>query len=181
VKLKITTALILLCLSTVSLALSLSQTKSYALEYDPDCNYNDNALINSPASVQVYFYIKKYAEEYAVPEQYAFAIAYQETRYAGPLDLDYEYKKTSSAGAVGPMQVMPSTANLIYGQQISKYKLIHDINLNIKTSMILLRKLHDRYKDWGIAFGAYNTGRPCVNGYARKILSRSYIWENVSE
>ena len=33
--------------------------------------------------------IKKYAKQYGVPESYAFACAYQETRYEGPLDLDY--------------------------------------------------------------------------------------------
>jgi soluble lytic murein transglycosylase-like protein len=178
VKIKFATSLLLLCFITVSIA--NSQPKTYFPDYDYDTLYNDTVTVNSTPSIQMYFYIKQYAEIYGIPEPYAFALAYQETRYEGPLDLDYNHKKTSSAGALGPMQVMPSTANLIYGQSVSKFKLMTDIKFNVKISMMILRRLYDQYNNWGMAFGAYNTGRPCVNGYAKKILSGRYIWAEIS-
>ena len=33
--------------------------------------------------------------------------------------------------------------------------------------MKLLRKLHDKYGDWEIVCGCYNTGKPLINDYAR--------------
>ena len=134
-------------------------------------------IVNSSPSIQMYFYIKRYAEQYCIPEAYAFSLAYQETRYGGPMDLDYNHKQTSYAGALGPMQIMPSTAKLIHGKPISKHTLMSDIGLNVEISMKLLRRLHDKYNNWGLVFGAYNTGRPCINQYAKNILNKQYIWQ----
>ncbi len=134
-------------------------------------------IINSAPSIQMYFYIKKYAAEFEIPEAYAFSLAYQETRYQGPLDLTYNHKQTSFAGALGPMQIMPATAKLIIGKPVSNSKLKNDIKLNVMISMKLLRRLHNTYGSWGVVFGAYNTGRPCINGYAHDILDKKYIWE----
>ena len=35
----------------------------------------------------------------------------------------------------------------------------------------MLKKLKRIHGDWKLAFGAYNTGRPCVNGYAEKVYN----------
>jgi soluble lytic murein transglycosylase-like protein len=133
-------------------------------------------LQQAPASVQLYYYIKRYAAEYNIPESYAFAIAFQETGYRGPLHFNYRANQTSFAGAKGAMQIMPATAQFIQGKKISDQKLLHDIELNVKISMKLLSRLKRIYKDWGLVFGAYNTGRPCINEYARKVLNRNYHW-----
>jgi soluble lytic murein transglycosylase-like protein len=69
------------------------------------------------------------------------------------------------------MQIMPSTANSIWDKDIPKSILISDIDLNVETSMKLLRKLYDKYKNWKIVFGCYNTGRPCVNDYAERVYN----------
>ena len=134
-------------------------------------------IVKSSPSIQMYFYIKKYAGQYNIPEAYAFSLAYQETRYGGPMDLDYNHKQASYAGALGPMQIMPATAKLIHGKTVSHKRLMSDIELNVKISMKLLRRLHDKYENWGLVFGAYNTGRPCINQYAKNILNKHYIWE----
>jgi len=177
-KLKLTTVLILLCIMSVVL---VSSTMPYSAS-DPYLeNVSDDNIVNSSPSIQMYFYIKKYAEKFSIPEPYAFSLAYQETRYGGPLDLNYNHKQKSYAGALGPMQIMPATAKLIYGKYIPKTKLMSDINLNVMISMKLLRRLHDKYNDWGLVFGAYNTGRPCVNGYARNILAHQYIWDDLKK
>jgi soluble lytic murein transglycosylase-like protein len=122
---------------------------------------------NSPASLQMYYFIEKYAEEYEIPKKYAYGIAWKETRYNGPFHWSYNPAQTSFAGAVGPMQIMPSTAAMMWrGEKISKDELKTNIELNVRTSMKLLRYLKNKYRDWKVVFGAYNTGYPMVNQYA---------------
>lgn len=131
---------------------------------------DSSEVVKSGAEIQMYYFIKKYSKEYNVPEEYAFSLAYQETRYNGIDDTLYRPNRVSSAGALGPMQIMPATAKYIYGKKIPKNELKNNIGLNVEISMKLLRHLYDKYNDWGLVFGAYNTGKPCVNRYAKAIL-----------
>lgn len=129
-------------------------------------------------AIQMYFYINKYAAEYNIPVEYAYAVAYQETKYKGPLDLKYNPGLTSTAGAVGPMQIMPSTAREIMGRNININELRTNVELNVQISMKLLRYLYDRYHNWKLVFGAYNTGRPVINQYALNVVNKKYYWIN---
>lgn len=177
IKAKVITVLALVSLVFVSL--SLRTARPLTKEEELLLGVDSSNVVNSAPSIQMYFYIKKYAAEFDIPEAYAFSLAYQETRYGGPMDLNYNHKQTSFAGALGPMQIMPSTAKLIYGESVPKKTLMSDINLNVMISMKLLRRLYDKYNDWGLVFGAYNTGRPMINGYAKNILNKQYIWTEI--
>jgi len=130
----------------------------------------------SPPCIQMYNYIKAYADTFNIPLRYAFGIANTETSYNGPFHWKYNPAQTSCAGAVGPMQVMVSTARWINKDNISKERLRTDIKYNVYTSMKLLHKLFIKNKDWKLAFGEYNTGRPCVNGYAHKVYNYEPTW-----
>lgn len=121
----------------------------------------------SPTSLKMYELIEKYSDEYDIPKYVAYNVAFLETRYQGPFHWNYKPAQTSFAGAVGPMQIMPSTAKFINKESVSTNVLRTNIELNIKTSMKLLRHLHDRYGDWDVVCGCYNTGRPIVNGYGK--------------
>ena len=126
---------------------------------------------NIPDCLKVFYAIEKYSDKYQIPIRYAFGIAYMETRYTGPLTWDYNAKQRSYKGALGPMQIMPLTANLIWNEEIPKDKIIHDIDFNIETSMKLLKILYEKYKNWKIVFGCYNTGKSIVNGYAESVYN----------
>lgn len=127
---------------------------------------------NSPPCVQVFYAIEKYSEQYRIPKNFAYGIAYEETRYKGPFQWDYVHAQTSSAGAVGPMQIMYTTAQFLFPKRkFSKEELRTDIDFNVECSMKLLRHLHDRYGDWKLVFGAYNTGRPLINQYAENVFA----------
>jgi soluble lytic murein transglycosylase-like protein len=128
---------------------------------------NDHSNIQSPTSMKMYELIEKYSNQYSIPKYIAYNVAYMETRYLGPFHWKYNPYQESFAGAVGPMQIMPSTSDYINKVNYSKKRLTNDIELNVETSMKLLNKLHTRYKDWSIVCGCYNTGRPIVNDYAR--------------
>jgi soluble lytic murein transglycosylase-like protein len=125
----------------------------------------------------MYFNIEKYAEKYRIPKRFAYGIAYAETRYEGPFHWKYRSAQTSHAGAVGPMQIMPTTADMMWPKtKVSRDRLKTDIAFNVETSMKLLRRLHDRYGDWKIVFGCYNTGRPMINGYSEMVYNHQPKW-----
>lgn len=129
---------------------------------------------NYPISIKISEAIDKYATEYDIPLKYAYGIAYYETRYRGPFHYSYNQDITSYAGAVGPMQIMPSTGNFLYGKKIDKTELKMNVDLNVKLSMKYLRILHNRYGDWRVVFGCYNTGRPLINDYAMKVYNYNF-------
>jgi soluble lytic murein transglycosylase-like protein len=125
----------------------------------------------SPPSLQMYKYIKAYADTFDIPLRYAFGIAYCETRYQGPFNWKYNPAQTSCSGAEGPMQILLSTARYINHDNVSRHTLRTDIEYNVRTGLKYLRRLHDRYHRWDLVFGYYNTGYPQVNGYARNVLN----------
>ena len=130
----------------------------------------------SPPCLQMYRYIKAYADTFDIPLRYAFGIASAETGYQGPFHWKYNPSQGSSAGALGPMQIMLETARRNNHDNVSRDQLRNDIKYNVKTSMKVLRKLHNKYNDWKTVFGCYNTGRPCVNGYAHKVYNYQHTW-----
>jgi hypothetical protein len=143
------------------------------IEYEAELATKGNPINSqSPPCLQMYYYIEKYSEQYGIPRNYAFGIAFKETRYEGPFHWKYNPGQESYVGAVGPMQIMPATANMMWkGKTIKKQILKNDIGFNVETSMKLLRHLYDRYGNWQIVFGAYNTGRPMVNQYALDVYN----------
>lgn len=141
-----------------------------------DVRIPDSIDQSAPVSLQMYNYIKAYADTFDIPLKYAFGIANTETGYKGPFHWKYNHAQTSSAGAVGPMQVMVSTARWINKDNVSKERLKTDIKYNVYTSMKLLRRLFDKNRDWKTVFGEYNTGRPCINGYSHKVYNYQPDW-----
>ena len=127
--------------------------------------------IDAPTPLKMFNSIEKYSTMYKIPLKYALGVAYAETRYSGPFHWKYNPHQTSCVGALGPMQIMPSTANSVWEKEIPKSVLASNIDLNVETSMRVLRRLYDRYGNWKLVFGCYNTGRPCVNGYAEKVYN----------
>jgi soluble lytic murein transglycosylase-like protein len=139
---------------------------------EPQHNVNHGSVdLNAPTAVKMFNSIEFYSEKYDIPLKYALGVAYVETRYQGPFHWKYNPVQKSSAGALGPMQIMPSTANSVWKRQVPREELASNIDLNVETSMRVLRRLYDKYENWKLVFGCYNTGRPCINGYAEKVYN----------
>lgn len=161
-----------LLLSLVLLSTTTILTLSFTIFKDSDEVKNrslpelGSTTPNSPTPIRMYDLLHQYSDKYQIPKHIAFNIAYLETRYRGPFDWNYIPGLKSYAGALGPMQIMPSTANYIENKNINKVELSNNLELNIKISMKLLRKLHNQYGNWGVVCGYYNTGRPMINSYA---------------
>lgn len=166
---------ILILLSSIIL-LGLFYYKSQFIIVKPHNKLGHVEWKTDVPSIELYYAILKYSKEFDIPTEYAFGIAYVETGYQGPLDFTYDHRQISSAGALGPMQVMPSTANWINKTKVDKSIVLNDIDFNVRTSMKLLRQLKDKYNSWPIVFGYYNTGYPVINDYALKVYNKRYTW-----
>ncbi len=130
-----------------------------------------------PPCLQMYYYIEYYADSFNIPKRYAYGIAKVETGYNGPFHWRYNPAQTSCANALGPMQILLSTARGLNKDHVSREQLKTDIKYNVRTSMKMLRRLYKKYKNWGIVFGYYNTGYPQINGYAIKVLNHKINWK----
>lgn len=153
---------VLLCLTIIVCGKVLWETKNV---YQEKLLLASNNIETAPKSLKLYYLIEKYSDVYNVPKYVAYNVAFLETGYRGPFNWSYNPHQTSSAGAIGPMQILPSTADWVNKKKIPKSKLMNDLELNVSTSMKMLSDLYKQYRDWAVVCGFYNTGYPKVNDY----------------
>lgn len=168
-----------------SFILGLSAGIFYTIPSKPsEQNTNHDLVIHKnidkdlPPSLRLYYWINFYSDSLDIPINYLYGVANTETSWDGPLDFTYKPNLKSFAGALGPMQIMPGTAKMILGKSVTNTRLSTDIQLNVRISAILLKKLHKQYGDWKVVFGAYNTGRPLINGYSYKVYNFQSNWND---
>ena len=130
-----------------------------------------SSIQTGPPCIKLYDHLVTYSEQYRVPLHIAVGVAKKETGYGGPFHWKYDPKQTSYANAYGAMQIQAPTASDVWDRKVTSKQLLNDLEFNVHTSMKLLALLHKRYGSWEIALGCYNTGRPIVNDYARKIVN----------
>ena len=155
---------------------SFDNTESLPIQTETIREYKA-VTTQDPPCMQMYFHIERYADSFNIPKRYAYGIAAAETGYNGPFHWNYNHAQGSSAGALGPMQIMLPTARSNNHDNVSRERLRNDIEYNVMTSMKVLRKLYNKYGDWKTVFGCYNTGRPCVNGYANRVYAHQINWK----
>jgi len=126
------------------------------------------------AALRMYRAIMLYSGMYQVPKHVAFNIAHLETTYRGPQDSTYNPSRVSKMGAMGPMQIMYRYASYFADRKVTKSELRDSIEFNVNLSMKILAQNYKRYKSWKKAAGAYNTGRPVINHYAKEAVKKDY-------
>lgn len=95
-----------------------------------------------------------YSEEYDVPKHLVFSVIKTES--------GFDPDARSSAGAVGLMQIMPSTFEWLtsrehLGENLPLTKLT-DPEVNIRYGTYYLRYLYEKFGNWDTALAAYNGG-----------------------
>lgn len=98
-------------------------------------------------------YVEKYAEQYKVPKELIYAIIKTES--------DFESNAVSHAGAVGLMQLMPSTfkditENFLY-ENLDE-GMLYDPETNIRYGVFYLSWLKTNFDNWDCVIAAYNGG-----------------------
>lgn len=99
------------------------------------------------------------AERWGLPPEWILALMAVETG-AWADDPERQASIGSSAGAVGLMQIMPSTARYLGYDADDRY----DPALNVLMGAKLFRELVDRHGDAVAATAPYNSGRLCCPG-----------------
>ena len=125
-------------------------------------------------ATRMYRAIMLYSGMYQIPRHVAFNIAHLETTYRGPQDSTYNPSRVSKAGAMGPMQIRYKYASYFAERKVTKNELRDSIEFNVNLSMKILAQNFKRYKSWAEAAGAYNTGRPVINRYAKEAVKKDY-------
>ncbi len=125
-------------------------------------------------ALRMYRAIMLYSGMYQVPRHVAFNIAHLETTYRGPQDSTYNPSRVSKAGAMGPMQIRYKYASYFAERKVTKSELRDSIEFNVNLSMKILAQNYKRFKSWAKAAGAYNTGRPIINHYAKEAVKKDY-------
>lgn len=105
-------------------------------------------------------YVTMYSEQYGVPENLIWAVIKTES--------GFDHYATSDAGAMGLMQLMPSTFEEITNQRLKEgldpiRRL--DPETNIKYGTYYLSYLFARYGNWDTALAAYNAGLGNVDSW----------------
>lgn len=115
--------------------------------------------------------VEKYSAEYAVPQEIIYSVIKAESSFRSDV--------VSIAGAIGLMQIMPTTYDDIAKRlgEVPNEGLLYDPETNIKYGTFYLRYLYDMFDNsWDIAFAAYNAG---LNRVKNQWLNNSeYIKDN---
>jgi soluble lytic murein transglycosylase len=142
----------LLTLLIILLTLILVCVALYFL-FEPDI---DRALYPREYSE----FVEKYAKQYGVPENLVYAVIRTES--------GFDPEAVSRVGAVGLMQMMPSTFRWLTDEILAESledEALYDPEVNIRYGVYYLRRMYDRYGDWQTALASYNAGSGRVDGW----------------
>lgn len=106
-------------------------------------------------------HVEKYAEIYGVPTHICYAVIKCES--------GFDSTAVSSAGAIGLMQITPSTFTYLCSRLGDSYEagMLYDPETNIRYGIYYLSMLYDRFGVWETVFAAYNCGPSRVDGWIR--------------
>ena len=132
---------------------SLSSFSATKLTYkDKIMNYmqKENPKLSTQDAESIYKTVMYFSNKYKVSSDLIFAIIDQES--------NYNYKDSSSAGAIGLMQIIPATANYL---KINPY----NSTQNIEGGVRYFKEMLDKYEKPSLALAAYNAGPGAVDKY----------------
>jgi len=101
-----------------------------------------------------------HAKNYELDPALLAAVIYRESKF----DADAE----SSSGAIGLMQLLPSTARgIALNTGGAKFRVadLYDPEINVRYGSFYLRRLLEKYGDEQLALAAYNAGQANVDGW----------------
>lgn len=106
-------------------------------------------------------FVEKYATLYNVPEHVCYAVIKCES--------GFDSTAVSKAGAIGLMQIMPSTFTYLCSRTGDNYEtgMLYDPETNIRYGIYYLSMLYDRFGAWETVFAAYNCGPSRVDGWIK--------------
>lgn len=138
-KIQIIVTILFLIIVLIAVVLCLKKAEEYYMKSSYPLSYYDD--------------IEKYSDEYGVDKELIYGIIKTES--------NFRESAISPAGAIGLMQIMPSTLEWLvtYYTDDDLEKLdLYDVETNIKYGTLYLSILLNRYKSKSAVICAYNAG-----------------------
>ena len=98
----------------------------------------------------------------------------KQLKYLAVVESELKTRAVSKVGAVGPWQLMPSTARILGLKVNAHYDERKNYYKSTKAAARYLKDLHKVYGDWLLVFAAYNGGEGTVNAAIKKAGSRNF-------
>lgn len=130
---------------------SFSTTKNAYKDKIMNYMQKENPKLSTKDAESIYKTVMYFSNKYKVSSDLIFAIIDQES--------NYNYKDSSSAGAIGLMQIIPATANYL---KINPY----NSTQNIEGGVRYFKEMLDKYEKPSLALAAYNAGPGAVDKYS---------------
>ena len=165
-----------------------------ASAYSGTSNNSSSSFFNFVKSQPWYPYVAQFGMQYNVPQSIILGVIEQES--------GGNSNNKSSLGAIGLMQIMPSTAQQVASVNNISYTGQNDLFnpvINIQIGTAYLSSLYSRFNDWTTALNAYFAGpnnayntyqtipepqtlnMPSGSTYGQQVLIRaSYIKNNIA-
>ena len=107
-------------------------------------------------------------EEYRVPYDIVKAVIHTES--------SWKHKAVSKSGALGLMQVKPTTSLAEFDTPGSE---LYDPYVNITVGVKYLARLHERFGDWNTTLTAYSLGPTATIGYENDYIASNFYVKRV--
>ncbi|HEY1872593.1 MAG TPA: lytic transglycosylase domain-containing protein, partial [Chitinophagaceae bacterium] len=95
-------------------------------------------------------------------------------KYLAVVESELKIKAVSRVGAVGPWQLMPSTARILGLKVNAHHDERKDYYKSTKAAARYLIDLHEEFGDWLLVFAAYNSGESTVYGAMHRSASTNF-------
>lgn len=104
-------------------------------------------------------YVEKYSKEYGLDSAFVYSIIKAES--------NFDRNAKSKSGAIGLMQIMPTTARWVAGEFDEYFDELNLYNpqINIKYGCFYLNYLFNKFNDLKIVICAYNAGETVVRNW----------------
>lgn len=114
-------------------------------------------------------YINEASDRFGVPKRIIYAVIRTESGFNASAESD--------AGAIGLMQITPSTFEEISSKLGDSYErgMMYDPKTNITYGTYYLSYLYKYFNDWDLVFAAYNAGMGKVSSW---LNDKEYVDEN---
>ena len=114
--------------------------------------FMENSITEMTHPMKYSEHVEKYSDIYGVPEEIIYSVIKCES--------SFESDAKSKDGAIGLMQIMPTTFEDLCRRMGEQYNesLLYDPAVNIKYGTFYLSYLYSKYGVWETVFAAYNAG-----------------------